>query len=198
MSLWAVVSMQGRDITDVFVDMPDSLMPMLSQNARKDLIDFYKSGMKPLLPNEMSANSQLTKIDDNLLVLDEDSHGLVTTTMALLNLKERDSIVCMIRTIKCPQPDSEIFFFTTSWQQLKTQKFLVLPTPQETRTATRGSVVDYTCITLETPKGQNPLLSVAIDASDGIVKDDADFGSNTDKKPTFHYEWNGTKFIKKQ
>lgn len=198
MSLWAVVSMQGRDITDVFVDMPDSLMPMLSQNARKDLIDFYKSGMKPLLPNEMSANSQLTKIEDNLLVLDEDSHGLVTTTMALLSLRGRDSIVCMIRTIKCPQPDSEIFFFTTSWQQLKTQKFLALPTSQETRTATEGSVVDYTSITLEVPKGQNPLLSVAIDASDGIVKDDADFGSKTDKKPTFRYEWNGTKFIKKQ
>ncbi len=179
----------ARTMTDFFVDMPDSLMPMLSQNARKDLIDFYRSGMKPILPNEWSANSQLTKVDDALLELSEDSHGDVSTTMTLLSLKGRDTVICMVRTIKCPQPDSEIFFYSTSWKQLATQQYITLPTEKETQPAAENSLVDYTHMSLAR-SGATISLDVTVDAGDGIVD------ASADKKKAFRYEWNGSKFIR--
>jgi hypothetical protein len=177
----------ARTMTDFFVDMPDSLMPMLSQNARKDLIDFYRSGMKPLLPNEWSANSQLTKVSDDLVELSEDSHAAVSTTMTLLSLKGRDTLICMVRTISCPQPDSEIFFYTTSWKPLARQQYIALPAAKATRQVTEGSLVDYVSMSLSRTSARIA-LDVTIDAADGVVD------ASADKKQVFRYEWNGSKF----
>ena len=177
----------ARTMTDFFVDMPDSLMPMLSQNARKDLIDFYRSGMKPLLPNEWSANSQLTKVSDDLVELSEDSHAAVSTTMTLLSLKGRDTLICMVRTINCPQPDSEIFFYTTSWKPLARQQYIALPAAKATRQVTEGSLVDYVSMSLSRTSARIA-LDVTIDAADGVVD------ASADKKQVFRYEWNGSKF----
>lgn len=189
--LWSGALTAGtRTMTDLFVAMPDSLMPMLSQNARKDLIDFYRSGMKPLLPNEWSANSQLTKIEDCLIELNEDTQGTVSTTMTMLSLKDRDTIICMVRTIRCPQPDSEIFFYTTGWKPLVAKRFVALPTKGETRQVTEGSLVDYACMSLTRTK-DSVSLDIAIDAGDGVA------GASADKKGTFRYEWNGSKFTRR-
>lgn len=186
-----LLTVNARTMTDFFIDMPDSLMPMLSQNARKDLIDFYRSGMKPILPNEWSANSQLTKVEKSLIELCEDSRGVVTTTFAMLNLKSRDTVICMVRTIKCPQPDSEIFFFSANWEPLKTRHYITLPSEQETRPATDHSVVDYTSISLASKDSIGFTLDIAIDATDDVSD------ASPDRKRTFRYEWNGSKFTKK-
>lgn len=190
--LMLAVGAGARVMTDFFISMPDSLMPMLNQNAKKDLIDFYKSDMKPILPNEWSANSKLVRVENNFIELSEDSEGIVTTSMAMLELKNRDTLLCMVRTIKTPQPDSEIFFFSKNWAPLKTQKYITIPTIDNFKKELGNTLVDYTQLTLQPQHGGTFSLEVTLDATDGQTDADAD------RTKHFVYRWNGAKFIKQQ
>ena len=120
----------ARVIKDLFIAMPDSLMPMLDNNARKDLVDICLSGMTTALPNEWDGMSVVQKLTDNFLQLREDSEGIVTTRMALLT-HGKDTVVCMVRTLRTPQPASEVQFFNSRWQELNADKLIQMPLPTE-------------------------------------------------------------------
>lgn len=102
----------------LFVSMPDSLIPMLIQNARKDLVDIAESGMTSALDNEWGGRSRILELEDDYLMLLEDIADSITVEMALLP-GGKDTLLALIRTIPLPQKDSEIFFYTTGWKQLK-------------------------------------------------------------------------------
>ncbi|MBP5360796.1 MAG: DUF3256 family protein [Bacteroidaceae bacterium] len=119
-------SANARVMKDLFIAMPDSLMPMLDTNARKDLVDICLSGMSTALPNEWNGTCALQKLTDKFLQLREDSEGIVSTRMALLT-HGKDTVVCMVRTLRTPQPMSEVQFFNTRWQEQKADKWIKLP-----------------------------------------------------------------------
>ena len=78
-------------ITDVFKQMPDSLMPYLSQNNRLDFIDFMDSHMKAAVTNMTGGTSEMTALtDDSLSIRMSDA---LRVDMLLLPLDEpMDSI----------------------------------------------------------------------------------------------------------
>ena len=73
--IWAIlfatitgqVSAQTLKMRDVFRQMPDSLMPYLSQNDRLDFIDFIDSDMKAEISNRLGGTSELTALTDDSL-----------------------------------------------------------------------------------------------------------------------------------
>ena len=60
-------SAQELKIRDVFKQMPDSLMPNLTQNNRLDFIDFIDSDMKAEVTNMMGGVSEMTALTDDSL-----------------------------------------------------------------------------------------------------------------------------------
>ena len=54
-------------IKDVFRQMPDSLMPYLTQNDRLDFIDFLDSNMKAEVTNMTGGTSEMTALTDDSL-----------------------------------------------------------------------------------------------------------------------------------
>ena len=54
-------------IKDVFKQMPDSLMPYLTQNNRLDFIDFMESNMKAEVSNLTGGTSEMTALTDDSL-----------------------------------------------------------------------------------------------------------------------------------
>ena len=60
-------SAEGVQIRDVFRQMPDSLMPYLTQNNRLDFIDFLDSGMKAEVTNVTGGTSEMTALTDDSL-----------------------------------------------------------------------------------------------------------------------------------
>ena len=78
-------------LKDVFKQMPDSLMPYLSQNNRLDFIDFMDSHMKAAVTNMTGGTSEMTALtDDSLSIRMSDA---LRVDMLLLPLDEpMDSI----------------------------------------------------------------------------------------------------------
>ena len=73
-------------IRDVFKQMPDSLMPYLSQNNRLDFIDFIDSNMKAEVSNMTGGTSEMTALTGDSLSI-RMSEAL-RVDMLLLNLNE--------------------------------------------------------------------------------------------------------------
>ena len=59
--------LQTPSIKDVFKQMPDSLMPYLTQNNRLDFIDFMESNMKAEVSNLTGGTSEMTVLTDDSL-----------------------------------------------------------------------------------------------------------------------------------
>ena len=121
-------SAQELKMRDVFKQMPDSIMPYLSQNNRLDFIDFLDSGMAAVVRNELGGSSEMTTLADDSLTI-EMSEAL-TTDMLLLPLAEpQDSmtqVVVMVETflVDSIYGESHISYFTPAWQPLSSEPVL--------------------------------------------------------------------------
>lgn len=98
-------SAQDLKISEVFKQMPDSLMPYLTANNRLDFIDFMDSNMKAEVSNMTGGTSEMTALtDDSLSIRMSDA---LRVDMMLMNLDEPvDSIHQVIVFIETFLTDS--------------------------------------------------------------------------------------------
>ena len=116
----SVGSAQEPTLRDVFRQIPDSLMPSLSQNNRLDFIDFMDSNMKASVRNLLGGMSEMTALtDDSLSVRMSDAMRI---DMLLLTLDEPvDTIRQVVVFAESFLTDSvyqetELKFYTPDWQ----------------------------------------------------------------------------------
>lgn len=107
---------KAQEIDALFVSMPNNNIPQLDDAWRKDLIDLYKSGKEARLKNTMNGFSTLKNMTSNYLLLQVTERS--TVEMKLLPLVNNTNVICVVKTVNGPVPDSEIEFFTTEWEPL--------------------------------------------------------------------------------
>ncbi len=111
----------AQDLRSCFVDMPDSLSPLLTKINREDCLDFMDSKMRAVVTNRMEKPSEMTALEENYIALDLTSES--TLQMKLLPGKGKEKVICVVSTMKTGAQDSRISFFTTSWQPLDATKY---------------------------------------------------------------------------
>ena len=110
---WGV---KAQEIDALFVSMPDKNIPQLEDAWRKDLVDLYKSGKEARLKNTMNGFSTLKNLTSDYLLLQVTDRS--TIEMKLLPLVNNTNVICLVKTVNGPVPDSRIEFFTTEWEPL--------------------------------------------------------------------------------
>mgnify|MGYP002521707677 CR=1 FL=1 len=109
-------------IQDVFKQMPNSVLPTLSENNRLDMLDFMASKMKAEVTNRLGGKSEMTVLTDTTLTI-RMSEAL---QVEMLLLKPEDAagadsqVICLIETFgrDSLSLDSQVRFFTISWEKL--------------------------------------------------------------------------------
>ena len=109
-------------IQDVFKQMPNSVLPTLSENNRLDMLDFMDSKMKAEVTNRLGGKSEMTVLTDTTLTI-RMSEAL---QVEMLLLKPEDAagadsqVICLIETFgrDSLSLDSQVRFFTPSWERL--------------------------------------------------------------------------------
>ena len=116
------VSAQDMLIRNVFRQMPDSIMPYLSQNNRLDFIDFLDSDMKAEVKNALGGTSEMTTLaDDSLSIRMNES---LRTDLLLMKLAQpidsMTQIVVMIETflVDSIYGESRVNYYSTEWKPL--------------------------------------------------------------------------------
>ena len=110
-------------IRQLFVEMPDSVIPYLTRNNRLDFIDFMDSGMKAEVTNELGGKSQMTALADDALTVQ--LNEVVKVDLLLLSTRQPvgncSQIVCMVKTFSLPGGgvDSTVDYYSAKWCRLE-------------------------------------------------------------------------------
>ena len=116
--------------------MPDSVMTLLTQNDRLDLIDFHEARMEAVVTNRLDGKSRLDTLTDNFLRM---SYTRSTdVTMKLLPVNDTTDILCMVTTAKAMVHDSRIAFFDAQWQPIEVTVHIREPHIEDFRSTVQG------------------------------------------------------------
>lgn len=123
LSCLSLVSMADTlTIRQLFIEMPDTLIPYLTRNNRLDFVDFMDSKMKAEVTNLLGGKSEMTALtDDSLSIRLNDA---CKVDMLLLPVSEAvdscSQVVAMVRTVglETENTDTEVDYFSCRWRQI--------------------------------------------------------------------------------
>ena len=109
-------------LRDLFCQMPDSLMPYLSQNNRLDFIDFIDSNMKAEVKNSLDGTSEMTALTADSLSI-RMSEALRVDMLLLTPAQAVDScrqVICLVQTFGTDSIslESQVDFYTPEWRKI--------------------------------------------------------------------------------
>lgn len=115
------IKAQVVTMSEVFSQMPDSLLPYLTKNNKLDMVDFVNANMKAEITNKLDGLSTMVSLDSTYLKIQ--MNQAVTLEMKLLQSAELlpDSsqwVVCLLKTIGCSGSESRVEFYSSKWTKL--------------------------------------------------------------------------------
>jgi len=122
---FTAINSYSQTIDQLFVNIPDDMVPQLESAWRKDLIDLYNAGKTATLENTMHGKSTLLKMSDNYLLLNTTERSSIE--LKLLPLINNTNIICMVTTVYAPVADSQVKFYSTDWKQLPDNEIFTAP-----------------------------------------------------------------------
>lgn len=108
----ATVDVSAQTMRDLFVAMPDTILPHLTVNNRLDCIDFLDANMEARVRNRFDSYSELLALSDDYLLLRTSASG---TMQVKLLPSDGDTIICVVNTLSAEASDSRINFYNSDW-----------------------------------------------------------------------------------
>ena len=105
-------------LKEYIVQMPDSVLPLLTNVNRADCIDFREAGMEAKVTNRLGGTTELSALTDDYALWQYTISSQVE--MKLLPMNDSTNIICVVHTAQVPEPDSHIAFYDDHWQPLPT------------------------------------------------------------------------------
>ena len=188
----AVTMVSAQNMRSIFLNVPDEIFPLLSNNDRADLVDYIEAGMTAKVTNRLDGTTVLHELESDYL-------RLATTASSEVQLKllpfQNDTVICMIKTIKAEAADSGIRFYDKEWNILDGDRMFRFPSIPEFFTSAVNEYVD---------KCDIYLVSLTLSATDNTLV--AEYTMPTymsvddakKVKPLLRkmvYKWNGSCYV---
>ena len=198
----ALTATAGRatDLRTLFLSMPDSIIPTLTQSDRMDFLDYMDSGMKARARNKLGGESVMTQFEENMLSIQTSQAGRMD--MLLLPKGKNETLICIIRTVNARYEDSRLSFFTQDWQPVPADQLIELPVIDDylTKEALKNdSLADFkkrSMLRLESIVPLDGALEFRYTSLDDLGQD-ADKYRSWIKPAPLRYVWNGKRFKRK-
>ena len=114
-------SAQAQDLRTLFIEMPDTLLPLLTDNDRRDMIDFWDARMSASVVNRLDGKSRITALTDDFLSVELSRSSSMQIKM--LNVEGGDTLLCIVNTVGAEAYDSRIHFYNSRWERVDGLKF---------------------------------------------------------------------------
>jgi hypothetical protein len=109
----AVSSVAQVRMRDVFAQLPDSILPLMTRNNRLDCIDFIENGMEARVKNKFNDQVVLEALTkDFLLIRTSESSNVEMKLMPLGS----DTLICVNRIYLGPTEDSDVRLYDINWR----------------------------------------------------------------------------------
>lgn len=121
----AGMKINAQNVRSVFIEMPDTLMLLLTQNDRRDCIDFIEAGMRAVVTNRLGGKSELKKLTDDFLSVNMSKSSVMQ--IKLLPYADRDTVICVVNTVCAEACNSVISFYNRNWERMDKIKLFENP-----------------------------------------------------------------------
>ena len=108
-----VAAAAARTAADFFVAAPDSVIRLLPQATRLDMLDYNRYGSDRPSTNQFNGPAILRTESDAIVEFDVDRD--ISMQLAVIPAGS-DTVVALVTTCLLPVPDSSIQYFDTSWR----------------------------------------------------------------------------------
>lgn len=112
---------QAQDLRTLFIEMPDTLQPLLTNNDRRDMIDFWDARMSTPVVNRLDGKSRITELTNDFLSVELSRSSSMQIKM--LNDVAGDTLLCIVNTVGAEAYDSRIHFYNSRWERVDGSKF---------------------------------------------------------------------------
>ena len=124
--LFCAMPLFAQNMKSVFIAMPDSIIPLLTQVNKEDCVDFLDSNMKAEVTNRFGGKAEMKVLTDDYVLM-QTAPGS-TLEMKLLPVNDSTKVVCMVKTVCASACDSGIRFYASDWsKELSKDDFLQQP-----------------------------------------------------------------------
>ena len=185
--LFSFTSLQAQEAKTFFINIPDSLCPLLTKVNRE---------------NRFGQKSEMTDLSKDYIRMQMTPE--TSWQMKVLALNDTTNVICTVATACAPACDSSIRFYTTDWKLLTDHSFITLPvmsdfliTPDSTSIyefdeASRSA--DILLMKVELSK-ENTELTVTLSTPDYMSKETAEKLKPFLRRPII-YQWKNGVFIR--
>ena len=184
--LFCAMPLFAQNMKSVFIAMPDSIAPLLSQVNKEDCVDFLDSNMKAEVTNRFGGKAEMKVLTDDYVLMQTTPGS--TLEMKLLPVNDSTKVVCMVKTVCASACDSEIRFYASDWsKEFSKDDFLQQP-DVETFYLPQDSVTEE--YTLIRKKADMHLMKVSLskdDASLTFIYTTPEYMNKDDKEKLLPY-----------
>lgn len=121
-----VVSMvQAQKMRDVFAEMPDDVLRVMTKNNRLDCIDFIENNMTDKVRNRLEGFSELKRLTSDYLDLSLTERTRVE--MKLLPIADSLNIIAVVKTFSGPMKMSTLTLYDAEWKRLPEKDYITFP-----------------------------------------------------------------------
>ena len=121
---FCILNTSAQKMSDVFVQMPDSLLQLLNKEKKIELIGYFENEKETKIENKLYRTSELKALTSDYLFLQTTTQSFIE--IKLLPVNEYYRIICLINTYCASGCDSKISFYTTDWKPLKNNYFPII------------------------------------------------------------------------
>ena len=107
---------EAKSLRELWVSMPDTLMPAFNKNIRTEYVELQDMGVKAEVKNLLQENCVLDTLTQDFMQLRMGK--TYSLQMKLLASEGSDSILCMVKTFAAPEKESEVLFFDQQWKPI--------------------------------------------------------------------------------
>lgn len=114
--LLIAMSIEAQSLRDIWINMPDTIVPYLNESKRTQLVDNIETGNRSVIDNLLTDSTEITMISANYLSVSLNSS--VVMEIKLLENRDGGMTVCVVTTYKAPSAESTIAFYDMQWQRM--------------------------------------------------------------------------------
>ncbi len=119
----------AQRIAAYFVISPNDLLPTLTANRRRDMVDFARVDKFNYVENELGGVSRLTHLSENRITVELSTASKVQ--MQLLHTTDSTTLIAVVNTLCAPACTSTLTLYDLNWYPQPLEHYIELPTTEQ-------------------------------------------------------------------
>ena len=186
---FSLLPLNAQNMRQIWLEMPDSIVPYLNRSLRTELADYVTMGMKSEVMNALRDTTRIEKLTDDYILVQ-------LSNATKLEIKSLDaSTIAMVQTWCGPLAESKLSLFTNNWEakQLNIDVSPMFVKPDTMSQQRYSELLDMANVTMNE-------IQLSVKDNSLTIKYSVPLLSSTDKKEMQailrqrKLNWNGTTF----